>query len=61
MFRNLLFLVVAKQTDPATPTDSPNMKLQLSIDKPEIILVEDPMKSETNALVLDVSLVSKLR
>ena len=44
-------------TGPAVPAPPPagDMSLTLTMEQPEIVMVENPMNVDTNALILDVS------
>lgn len=42
-------------TPPATPPPEGEMNISVTIDKPEIIMIEDQSKDDTSALMLDVS------
>ena len=44
------------QPAPATAADGGEMKIQMAIVHPEIIVVENAMTMDTNALILSVSI-----
>jgi hypothetical protein len=49
-----IFTAAAVQPKPAEPVAG-EMNISVSIDRPEIIMIEDQSKQDTSALMLDVS------
>jgi hypothetical protein len=50
------------ETKPAAPAPPPKgtMKLKFHMEKPEIMMIENPMNLDTNALVLDIAVDFKM-